>query len=129
MGIFDRFTEKAQKVLVFAQEEAVRLRHNYIGTEHILLGLLREGEGLAAQALKSRGVNIEDVRKRVVSAVGMGDVTVSQVIGYTPRTKNVIEISVNEARMLGHNYVGTEHLLLALVREGEGIAAQNIAEF
>lgn len=124
MGIFDRFTEKAQKVLVFAQEEAVRLRHNYIGTEHILLGLLREGEGLAAQALKSRGVNIEDVRKRVVSAVGMGDVTVSQVIGYTPRTKNVIEISVNEARMLGHNYVGTEHLLLALVREGEGIAAQ-----
>lgn len=124
MGIFDRFTEKAQKVLVFAQEEAVRLRHNYIGTEHILLGLLREGEGLAAQLLKSRGVDIEDVRKRVVSAVGMGNVPVSQVIGYTPRTKNVIEISVNEARMLGHNYVGTEHLLLALMREGEGIAAQ-----
>lgn len=124
MGIFDRFTEKAQKVLIFAQEEAVRLRHNYIGTEHILLGLLREGEGLAAQILNSRGANLEDARKRVVSAVGMGNVPVSQVIGYTPRTKNIMEISVNEARMLGHNYVGTEHLLLALIREGEGVAAQ-----
>lgn len=124
MGIFDRFTEKAQKVLIFAQEEAVRLRHNYIGTEHILLGLLREGEGLAAQILNSRGANLEDIRKRVVSAVGMGNVPVSQVIGYTPRTKNIMEISVNEARMLGHNYVGTEHLLLALIREGEGVAAQ-----
>lgn len=124
MGIFDRFTEKAQKVLIFSQEEAVRLRHNYIGTEHILLGLLREGEGLAAQILNSRGANLEDIRKRVVSAVGMGNVPVSQVIGYTPRTKNIMEISVNEARMLGHNYVGTEHLLLALIREGEGVAAQ-----
>lgn len=124
MGIFDRFTEKAQKVLIFAQEEAVRLRHNYIGTEHILLGLLREGEGLAAQILNSRGANLGDIRKRVVSAVGMGNVPVSQVIGYTPRTKNIMEISVNEARMLGHNYVGTEHLLLALIREGEGVAAQ-----
>lgn len=124
MGIFDRFTEKAQKVLIYAQEEAVRLRHNYIGTEHILLGLLREGEGIAGQLLKNRGADLEEIRKRVAAAVGLGNEPVSQVIGYTPRTKNIIEISVNEARILGHGYVGTEHLLLALLREGEGIAAQ-----
>ncbi|MCK9217423.1 MAG: ATP-dependent Clp protease ATP-binding subunit [Firmicutes bacterium] len=124
MGIFDRFTEKAQKVLMLAQEEALKLKHNYIGTEHILLGLLKEGEGVAAQILASKGADIEDIRKKVINAVGVGKEPVKQVIGYTARTKNVIETSVNEARTLGHNYVGTEHLLLALLRERDGIAAQ-----
>ena len=124
MGIFDRFTEKAQRVLILAQEEALRLKHNYIGTEHILLGLIKEGEGIAAQVLKSKGVALDDIRKRVVNAVGMGSEPVKQVIGHTARTKNVIETSVSEARTLGHNYVGTEHLLLALMREKDGIAAQ-----
>ena len=124
MGIFDRFTEKAQRVLILAQEEALRLKHNYIGTEHILLGLIKEGEGIAAQVLKSKGVALDDIRKRVVNAVGMGSEPVKQVIGHTARTKNVIETSVGEARTLGHNYVGTEHLLLALMREKDGIAAQ-----
>ncbi len=124
MSIFDRFTEKAQKVLVFAQEEALRLKHNYIGTEHILLGLLREGEGIAAQILTNKGANLGDIRKKVIDAVGVGKEPVKQVIGYTARTKNVIETSVNEARVLGHSYVGTEHLLLALLREKDGIAGQ-----
>ena len=124
MGIFDRFTEKAQRVLILAQEEALRLKHNYIGTEHILLGLLKEGEGIAAQVLMSRGANLEDIRERVINAVGMGTEPVKQVLGHTARTKNVIETSVGEARALGHNYVGTEHLLLALLREKDGIAAQ-----
>ena len=124
MGIFDRFTEKAQRVLILAQEEALRLKHNYIGTEHILLGLLKEGEGIAAQILTSRGASLEDIRERVINAVGMGTEPVKQVLGHTARTKNVIETSVGEARALGHNYVGTEHLLLALLREKDGIAAQ-----
>ncbi len=124
MGIFDRFTEKAQRVLILAQEEALRLKHNYIGTEHILLGLLKESEGIAAQILTSRGASLEDIRERVINAVGMGTEPVKQVLGHTARTKNVIETSVGEARALGHNYVGTEHLLLALLREKDGIAAQ-----
>ncbi len=124
MGIFDRFTEKAQKVLMLAQEEALKLKHNYIGTEHLLLGLIKEGEGVAAQILVKKGADIEDIRQKVINAVGVGNEPVKQVIGYTARTKNVIETSVGEARALGHNYVGTEHLLLALLKERDGIAAQ-----
>ncbi|MDD4504307.1 MAG: ATP-dependent Clp protease ATP-binding subunit [Clostridiaceae bacterium] len=124
MGVFDRFTERAQKVMVYSQEEAIRLNHNYIGTEHILLGLVREGEGIAAQVLKSRGIAIDTVRQQVETVIGKGQQKVEQVMGYTPRTKTVLELSLEEARSLGHNYVGTEHLLLALIREGEGVAAQ-----
>lgn len=124
MGIFDRFTERAQKVMVYSQEEAVRLNHNYIGTEHILLGLIKEGEGVAAQVLKNKGITLEAVRQQVEAAVGKGQHQVEQVMGYTPRTKTILELSVEEARSLGHNYIGTEHLLLALIREGEGVAAQ-----
>jgi ATP-dependent Clp protease ATP-binding subunit ClpC len=123
MGIFDRFTERAQKVIVFAQEEAVRLNHNYIGTEHILLGLLREGEGIAAQVLKNKGVDLETVRRNTEELAGVGEETVTQILGYTPRTKTVLEYSLNEARALGQNFIGTEHLLLALIREGDGLAA------
>lgn len=124
MGIFDRFTERAQKVMVYSQEEAIRLNHNYIGTEHILLGLLREVEGTAAQVLKSKGITLDLIRQQVEAAIGKGQQRVEQVMGYTPRTKTIIELSVDEARIMGHNYIGTEHLLLALMREGEGIAAQ-----
>ena len=124
MGAFDRFTERAQKVMIFAQEEAIRLNHNYIGTEHILLGLVREGEGIAAQVLKNRGLDLERVRKQVEAVIGIGPEEVTQITGYTPRTKTIIELSQAEARNLGHNYVGTEHILLALLREGEGFAAQ-----
>ncbi len=124
MGVFDKFTERAQKVMVFAQEETVRLNHSYIGTEHILLGLIREGEGIAAQVLKNRNIVLESVRSQVEAIIGKGQEKVEQVLGYTPRTKTVIELSLNEARNLGHNYIGTEHLLLGLLREGEGVAAQ-----
>jgi ATP-dependent Clp protease ATP-binding subunit ClpC len=123
MGIFDRFTERAQKVMVFAQEEAVRLNHDYIGTEHILLGLLREGEGIAAQVLKNKGVDLEAVRTNTEELVGKGQENITQILGYTPRTKTVLEYSLNEARALGQNFIGTEHLLLALIREGDGIAS------
>jgi len=124
MGMFDKFTERAQKVLLFAQEEALRLKHNYIGTEHILLGLIREGQGVAAQIIKGKGIELENIRQMVASAVGIGKEDVNQVLGYTPRTKHIIESSINEARNYGHNYVGTEHILLALMREGEGVAAK-----
>lgn len=124
MGVFDRFTERAQKVMVYAQEEAVRLNHSYIGTEHLLLGLIKEGEGIAAQVLKNKGIALDSVRSNIESIIGKGQQKVEQVVGYTPRTKNILELSLNEARTLGHNYIGTEHLLLALIREGEGVAAQ-----
>ncbi len=124
MGVFDRFTERAQKVMVYSQEEAIRLNHNYIGTEHILLGLVKEGEGIAARVLGERGVSLESIRQQVEVAIGKGQEKVEQVLGYTPRTKTIIELSAEEARNLGHNYVGTEHLLLALIHEGEGAAAQ-----
>jgi len=124
MGLFDRFTERAQKVMVYSQEEAVRQNYNYIGTEHILLGILREGEGIAAQVLKNKGIDLITVRQQVEALVGKGQQEVGQVIGYTPRTKTILELSVEEARSLGQNYIGTEHLLLALIREGEGVAAQ-----
>jgi ATP-dependent Clp protease ATP-binding subunit ClpC len=124
MGIFDRFTERAQKVMVYAQEEAVSLNHSYIGTEHILLGLLREGEGIAAIVLKNKGITLDTIRSHVEQIEGKGQETVTQILGYTPRTKTVIEYSLNEARELGHNFIGTEHLLLALIKEGDGLAAQ-----
>lgn len=127
MGIFDRFTERAQKVMVHSQEEAIALNHNYIGTEHILLGLIREEEGIAAQVLNNRGIALDAVRQQVETAIGKGQQKIEQIMGYTPRTKTVLELSVEEARSLGHSYVGTEHLLLALIREGEGVAAQILA--
>ena len=120
---FDKFTERAKKVLVLAQEEAQRFNHNYIGTEHLLLGLVREGEGVAAKVLANLGVDLNKVRSAVEFIIGRGERTVTGDIGLTPRAKKVIELSVEEARRLNHNYIGTEHLLLGLVREGEGIAA------
>ncbi|CQR48550.1 Negative regulator of genetic competence ClpC/MecB [Paraliobacillus sp. PM-2] len=121
--MFGRFTERAQKVLALSQEEAVRLGHNNIGTEHILLGLVNEGEGIAAKALTSLGLETEKIQKEVENLIGKGQ-KVSQTIHYTPRAKKVIELSMDEARKLGHSYVGTEHILLGLIREGEGVAAR-----
>lgn len=121
--MFGRFTERAQKVLALSQEEAVRLGHNNIGTEHILLGLVNEGEGIAAKALTSLGLETEKIQKEVENLIGKGQ-QVSQTIHYTPRAKKVIELSMDEARKLGHSYVGTEHILLGLIREGEGVAAR-----
>lgn len=120
---FDKFTERARRVLTLAQEEAHRFNHNYIGTEHILLGLVREGEGVAAKVLGNLGVELNKVRSAVEFIIGRGDRTVLGEIGLTPRAKKVIELAVDEARRLNHSYIGTEHLLLGLVREGEGIAA------
>ncbi len=124
MFMFGRFTERAQQVLVLAQEEAKRLNHNFIGTEHILLGLVREGSGIAARALQGLGVELPRVRSEVEKIIGKGDKSAAQGISYTPRAKKVIELAIEEGQNLGHNYVGTEHLLLGLLREGEGIAAQ-----
>lgn len=121
--MFGRFTERAQKVLALSQEEAVRLGHNNIGTEHILLGLVSEGEGIAAKALYAIGLGADKIRDEVESLIGKGS-EVSQTIHYTPRAKKVIELSMDEARKLGHSYVGTEHILLGLIREGEGVAAR-----
>ena len=121
--MFGRFTERAQKVLALAQEEAVRLGHNNIGTEHILLGLIREGEGIAAKALVALGLSLEKIQDEVESLIGRGQEQPSN-IAYTPRAKKVIELSMDEARKLGHTYVGTEHILLGLIREGEGVAAR-----
>ncbi len=121
--MFERFTEKARQVVVLAQEEARALEHNYIGTEHILLGLLREEEGLAARVLESLGITVEEVRAQVARIVGQGDEVTSGQIPFTPRAKKVLELSLREALSLGHNYIGTEHILLGLVRENEGVAA------
>ena len=120
---FDRFTERARRVLTLAQVEAQGLNHNYIGTEHLLLGLVAEGEGVAAQALTNLGVELTRVREAVEHIIGRGDRVVTGEIGLTPRAKKVFELAVDEARRLKHRYIGTEHLLLGLVREGEGIAA------
>jgi ATP-dependent Clp protease ATP-binding subunit ClpC len=120
---FDKFTERARKVLTLAQEEAQRFNHNYIGTEHLLLGLVREGDGVAAKVLANMGVELNKVRSAVEFIIGRGDRSVTSEIGLTPRAKKVIELAVDEARRLNHHYIGTEHLLLGLVREGEGIAA------
>src|SRR5581483_4656869 len=120
---FDKFTDRARRVLTLAQEEAARFNHNYIGTEHLLLGLVREGDGMAAQVLRSLGVELNRVRSAVEFIIGRGDRMIVSETGLTPRAKKVIELAVDEARRLGHDHVGTEHLLLGLVREGEGIAA------
>ena len=120
---FDKFTERARKVLSLAQEEAQRFQHNYIGTEHLLLGLVREGEGVAAKVLNNLGVDLNKVRSTVEFIIGHGDRIIIGEIGLTPRAKKVIELAVDEARRLDHHYIGTEHLLLGLVREGEGIAS------
>src|SRR5690554_4640482 len=121
--MFGRFTERAQKVLALAQEEAHRLGHNNIGTEHVLLGLVREGEGIAAKALYGLGLSSEKIQQEVENLIGRGSDT-PQTPHYTPRAKKVIELSMDEARKLGHSYVGTEHILLGLIREGEGVAAR-----
>jgi len=124
MGPFDRFNDRAKRVLALAQDEAIRFNHNYIGTEHLLLGLVREGEGVAARVLDSLGVELSKVRTAVEFIIGRGDSTTSpSEITLSPRTKKVIELAIDEARKLGHSHVGTEHLLLGLVREGEGIAS------
>lgn len=122
-GSFDRFTERARRVITLAGEEAHRFNHNYIGTEHLLLGLVREGEGVAAKVLGNLGVELPKVRSAVEFIIGRGERQVVGEIGLTPRAKKVIELAVDEARRLGHHYIGTEHLLLGLIREGEGIAA------
>ncbi len=124
MAFFARFTERAQRALIYSQEEARNLGHNYVGTEHLLLGLLREDEGAAAQVLKGLGIDIEKIREQIESLVGKGNFNFTEGFGYTPRTKRIMELSFYEARNIGHNYVGTEHLLLALIREGEGVAAR-----
>ncbi|HJR44184.1 MAG TPA: ATP-dependent Clp protease ATP-binding subunit [Actinomycetota bacterium] len=122
--MFERFTDRARRVVVLAQEEARLLNHNYIGTEHILLGLIHEGEGVAAKALESLGISLEKVRQQVEEIIGAGQSPPSGHIPFTPRAKKVLELSLREALQLGHNYIGTEHILLGLIREGEGVAAQ-----
>jgi ATP-dependent Clp protease ATP-binding subunit ClpC len=122
--MFERFTDRARRVVVLAQEEARMLNHNYIGTEHILLGLIHEGEGVAAKALESLGISLEAVRQQVEEIIGQGQSAPTGHIPFTPRAKKVLELSLREALQLGHNYIGTEHILLGLIREGEGVAAQ-----
>ena len=122
--MFERFTDRARRVVVLAQEEARMLNHNYIGTEHILLGLIHEGEGVAAKGLEALGISLEGVRSQVEEIIGQGQQAPSGHIPFTPRAKKVLELSLREALQLGHNYIGTEHILLGLIREGEGVAAQ-----
>ena len=122
--MFERFTEKAIKVIMLAQEEARRLGHNFVGTEQILLGLVGEGTGIAAKTLKGMGINLKEARAEVEKIIGRGSGFVAVEIPFTPRAKRVLELSWDEARQLGHNYIGTEHLLLGLIREGEGVAAK-----
>ena len=122
--MFERFTDRARRVVVLAQEEARMLNHNYIGTEHILLGLIHEGEGVAAKALESLGISLDAVRQQVEEIIGQGQQAPSGHIPFTPRAKKVLELSLREALQLGHDYIGTEHILLGLIREGDGVAAQ-----
>jgi len=122
--MFERFTDRARNVVVLAQDEARLLNHNYIGTEHILLGLIHEGEGVAAKALDLLGISLEAVRQQVEEIIGRGQQAPSGHIPFTPRAKKVLELSLREALQLGHNYIGTEHILLGLIREGKGVAAQ-----
>jgi ATP-dependent Clp protease ATP-binding subunit ClpC len=128
--VFERFTERARQVVVLGQDEARALKHNYIGTEHILLGLLREEEGLAARVLESFDITVEEVREQVKRLVGQGD---EEIVGgqipFTPRAKKVLELALREALSLGHNYIGTEHVLLGVVRENQGVAARILLEF
>jgi ATP-dependent Clp protease ATP-binding subunit ClpA len=122
--LFERFTDRARRVVVLAQEEARALRHDYIGTEHILLGLIHEGEGVAAKALEALGIGLDAVRQQVEELIGQGEEQGSGHIPFTPRAKKVLELSLRESQQLGHTYIGTEHILLGLIREGEGVAAQ-----
>jgi ATP-dependent Clp protease ATP-binding subunit ClpC len=122
--VFERFTDRARRVVVLAQEEARMLNHNYIGTEHILLGLVRERDGVAAKALDSLNIRLDAVRREVEEIIGQGQAVSRGHIPFTPRAKKVLELSLREALQLGHNYIGTEHILLGLIREGEGVAAQ-----
>jgi ATP-dependent Clp protease ATP-binding subunit ClpC len=122
--VFERFSERARRVVVLAQEEARMLNHNYIGTEHILLGLIHEGESVAAKALESLGISLEAVRQQVEEIIGQGQSPPTGQIPFTPRAKKVLELSLREALQLGHNYIGTEHILLGLIREGEGVGAE-----
>ena len=122
--MFERFTDRARRVVVLAQEEARMLNHHYIGTEHLLLGLLHEAEGVAAKALESLGISLEGVRLEIEQIIGLGAEAPSGHIPFTPRAKKVLELSLREAQEIGHNYIGTEHILLGLIREGEGVAAQ-----
>jgi ATP-dependent Clp protease ATP-binding subunit ClpC len=127
--MFERFTDRARRVVVLAQEEARLLNHNYIGTEHVLLGLIREADGVAAQALEALGISLEGVRARVEGIIGTGLGPIeSSHVPFTPRAKKVLELSLREALQLHHNYIGTEHLLLGLIREGEGVAAQVLVQ-
>jgi hypothetical protein len=127
--VFERFTERARQVVVLAQDEARALRHNYIGTEHLLLGLLREQEGVAARLLESFDVTDEEVRAQVARIVGVGDEVTSGQIPFTPRAKKALELALREALGLGHNYIGTEHVLLGLAREGDGVAMRILLDF
>jgi ATP-dependent Clp protease ATP-binding subunit ClpC len=122
--VFERYTDRARRAVVLAQEEARMLNHNYIGTEHILLGLIHEGEGVAAKALESLGISLEAVRQQVQDIIGRGQQAPSGHIAFTPRANEVLELASQEGLQLGHNYIGTEHILLGLIREGEGVAAQ-----
>jgi ATP-dependent Clp protease ATP-binding subunit ClpC len=122
--MFERFTDRARRIVVLAQEEARMLNHNYIGTEHLLLGLMHEGEGVAAKALESLGISLDAVRRQVEEIIGQGQQAPSGHIPFTPRAKKVLELADREARALGHNYIDTEHILLGLIREGDGVAAQ-----
>jgi ATP-dependent Clp protease ATP-binding subunit ClpC len=123
--MFERFTERARRVVVLAQQEARMLNHNYIGTEHILLGLIREGDGVAARALTTMGISLDAVRQAVEDIIGRGTQAPSEGhIPFTPRSKKVLELSLREARQLGASYIGTEHILLGLIHEGDGVAAQ-----
>jgi ATP-dependent Clp protease ATP-binding subunit ClpC len=127
--VFEQFTERARQVVVLAQEEARALRHNYIGTEHILLGLLREEEGLAARVLESLDITVEEVRAQVARIVGQGEEVTTGQIPFTPRAKKVLELALREGLSLGHKYIGTEHVLLGLLREGEGVAVRILLNF
>jgi ATP-dependent Clp protease ATP-binding subunit ClpA len=122
--LFERFTDRARRVVVLAQEEARMLDHGYIGTEHILLGLIHEGDGVAAKALRALGISLQAVRGEVEELIGRGQAAQTGHIPFTPRAKKVLELSLREALTLGHDYIGTEHILLGLIREGEGVAAQ-----
>jgi ATP-dependent Clp protease ATP-binding subunit ClpA len=127
--VFERFTERARQVVVLAQDEARALGHNYLGTEHILLGLLREDEGLAARMLESFGIRLEEVRAKVVRLVGQGDEVVTGQIPFTKHATRVLELALREALSLGHNYIGTEHILLGLIRENESVAARILLDY
>jgi ATP-dependent Clp protease ATP-binding subunit ClpC len=122
--VFEIFTDRARRVVVLAQEDARQLNHNYLGTEHILLGLLHEGEGVAARVLVGFGISFDAVRTQVEDIIGRGETAPSGYIPFTPRAKKVLELSLRESLVLGHNYIGTGHILLGLIREGEGVAAQ-----